>query len=115
MQVLQQEVYIPQNHKLNINIPENIPKGKANIVVAFESIASKRQEIDLTKTDIIKSTETVAQEINKISFDYIKKDPMKHLISISIKDEIEDLSGVKPYQHISDSAGYVHDLRRKRR
>jgi len=47
---------------------------------------------------------------------YTKKDPMKHISSISYDyDDSEDLSDVKPFSHIEDSAKYIHDLRREKR
>ncbi len=45
---------------------------------------------------------------------YTKKDPMKHLHEIKYEDDGEDLSDVKPYSHVEDSAVYVHNLRRER-
>jgi len=41
---------------------------------------------------------------------YTKKDPLQHIHKI----EYEDLSDTKPYNHIEDSAQYIHDLRRER-
>jgi len=45
---------------------------------------------------------------------FVKKDPMKHIGSISY-DDSEDLSDVKPFSHIEDSAKYIHDLRRAKK
>ena len=45
---------------------------------------------------------------------YTKKDPLKHLHKVKVEFDDEDLSDVKPYSHIEDSAQYIHDLRRKR-
>lgn len=47
---------------------------------------------------------------------YIKKDPMKYLhkIEYDYEDDDEDLSDVKPYNHVEDVALYVHNLRRVR-
>ncbi len=45
---------------------------------------------------------------------YTKKDPLKYLHKIEREYDDEDLSDVKPYSHIEDSAQYIHDLRRKR-
>ena len=45
---------------------------------------------------------------------YTKKDPMKHLHAIEHDNDDEDLSDVKPYGHIEDSASYIHNLRRVR-
>lgn len=46
---------------------------------------------------------------------YKKKDPLKHLRTIEYEhDDGEDLSDVKPYSHIKDSAKYVHNLRREK-
>ena len=45
---------------------------------------------------------------------YSKKDPMKYIRKINYEDDGEDLSDVKPYSHIKDSAKYIHDLRRGR-
>ena len=44
---------------------------------------------------------------------YTKKDPLKHLHSITYECD-EDLSDVIPYSHIEDSAEYIHNLRQKR-
>ena len=43
---------------------------------------------------------------------YTKKDPLKHLHKIEREYDEEDLSDVKPFDHIEDSAKYIHDLRR---
>ena len=45
---------------------------------------------------------------------YTKKDPLKYLHKIKREYDDEDLSDVRPYSHIEDSAQYIHDLRRKR-
>jgi len=46
---------------------------------------------------------------------YQKRDPKQYSHKIEYHDELdEDLSDVKPYSHIEDSAKYVHDLRRER-
>jgi len=46
---------------------------------------------------------------------YKKKDPRKHMHKIVyMDDDNEDLSDVKPYAHVEDSAKYIHDLRRQR-
>jgi len=46
---------------------------------------------------------------------YKKKDPRKHMHKIVyIDNDNEDLSDVKPYAHVEDSAKYVHNLRRQR-
>ena len=53
------------------------------------------------------------QKKDKIEFQ--KKDPKKHIRKrIYIDEDDEDLSDVKPYAHIEDSAKYIHDLRRVR-
>ena len=44
---------------------------------------------------------------------YIKKDPLKYLHKIEREYDDEDLSDVKPFGHIADSAKYIHDLRRQ--
>lgn len=71
-----------------------------------------------------KSLEDVVSEAMKIFLDknkgddeliYIKKDPMKHLHKIEYTDDGEDLSDVKPYSDVEDSALYVHKLRRERK
>ncbi len=46
---------------------------------------------------------------------FAKKDPMKHISSISCDNDGEDLSDVKPFSHIEDSAKYIHGLRREKR
>ncbi len=70
-----------------------------------------------------KALEDVVSEAMKLFLDmhkkddalvYTKKDPMKHLHKIKYDDDGEDLSDVKPYSHIEDSALYVHNLRRER-
>lgn len=48
------------------------------------------------------------------SISFQKKDPKKHSHAIPYTDDGEDLTDVKPYAHIEDSARYVHDLRRQR-
>lgn len=46
---------------------------------------------------------------------YTKKDPMKYLNKIEYEDDGEDLSDVKPFSHVEDSALYVHNMRREKR
>ncbi len=36
MLALQQNVYIPENHKLQINIPSNIPTGENELFMVFQ-------------------------------------------------------------------------------
>jgi hypothetical protein len=45
---------------------------------------------------------------------YAKKNPLNHLHKIEKEFDDEDLSDVKPFSHIEDSAKYIHDLRMKR-
>ncbi len=87
------EAYIENNEMRVINFPKNIFKGK-HWKVNIEPIEEIR--------DIIGNHEFV----------YTKKDPMKHLTKIECNDDLEDLSDVKLYSHITDSAKYIHDLRR---
>jgi hypothetical protein len=70
-----------------------------------------------------KSLEDVVSEAMKLFLDmntkndeliYVKKDPMKHLHKVEYEDDGEDLSDVKPYSHVENSALYVHNLRRER-
>ena len=45
---------------------------------------------------------------------YKKKDPLKHMRTITYVDtDDDDLSDVKPYAHVEDSGKYIHDLRRE--
>lgn len=72
----------------------------------------------------IKAVEELASEALKMFLEmnkqddeliYTKKDPLKHLHKIEyIHDDGEYLNDVKPYSHVEDAAGYVHDLRRVR-
>ena len=52
------------------------------------------------------------QKENKLI--YQKKDPLKHLHKIKYEYDDEDLSDIKLFDHIEDSAQYIHDLRRQR-
>ena len=45
---------------------------------------------------------------------YQKKDPLKHLHKIKYEYDNEDLSDIRPFDHIEDSARYIHNLRRQR-
>ena len=45
---------------------------------------------------------------------FTKKDPMQHIVKINFDDDGEDLSDVKPYSQVEDSAKYIHELRRER-
>jgi len=45
---------------------------------------------------------------------YIKQDPMKHIVRTDYEDDGEDLSDIKLYTHVKDSAQYIHDLRREK-
>jgi hypothetical protein len=70
-----------------------------------------------------KAIEDVVSEAMKLFLDthkkadeivYSKKDPMQHISKIKYEDDGEDLSDVKLYTHVEDSAKYIHDLRRER-
>ncbi|PHS40059.1 MAG: hypothetical protein COB07_04905 [Sulfurovum sp.] len=69
-----------------------------------------------------RAVEDVAQEairyfMNKQKEDkflYTKKDPLKHLHKIEVDFDDEDLSDVKLFDHIEDSAKYIHNLRKQR-
>ena len=72
-----------------------------------------------------KATEEIVTDALKIFLDinnqnnelnYTKKNPMEHLRKIKYNDEndSEDLSDVKLYSHVVDTAQYVHNLRRTR-
>ena len=70
-----------------------------------------------------KAIEDVVSEAMKLFLDthkkddeivFTKKDPMQHILKIKYEDDGEDLSDVKPYSHIENSAQYIHDLRRER-
>ena len=71
-----------------------------------------------------KNLDDVANEAMNLFFEflkqddeliYVKRDPMKHLRNTIYIDDDEDLSDVKPYAHIEDSALYIHNLRKKKR
>ena len=62
----------------------------------------------------IESVEEIKDNSDTKQFSYIKKDPMNHLSEIKYNDDMEDLSDVKLYNHIDDSAKYIHNLRRER-
>lgn len=53
--------------------------------------------------------------LSKKKFDFEKKDPKKYSSKIQYDSDNEDLSDVKPYDHVEDSGQYVHDLRRQNR
>lgn len=70
-----------------------------------------------------KAIEDVVSEAMKLFLDtykkddeliYVKKDPMQHISNVKYEDDGEDLSDVTPYNHVEDSAKYIHDLRRER-
>ncbi len=68
--------------------------------------------------DVVNDAMKLFLDINKKEDEIVfaKKDPMKHISSISYDyDDSEDLSDVKPFSHIEDSAKYIHDLRRAKR
>jgi len=51
----------------------------------------------------------------KNKFNYKKKDPKKHMRKIVyMANDDEDLTDVKPYAYVEDSAKYIHNLRRQR-
>ncbi|MBD3793371.1 MAG: hypothetical protein IE889_04325 [Campylobacterales bacterium] len=64
----------------------------------------------------VEALELFMERFNKKEkFHYTKRDPKKYMHKIEYNDENdENLSDVKPYAHIEDSAKYIHDLRRKR-
>ena len=70
-----------------------------------------------------KAIEDVVSEAMKLFLDthkkddeivYTTKDPMQHISKIKYEDDGEDLSDVNLYNHVEDSAKYIHDLRRER-
>ncbi len=73
-----------------------------------------KKAIEDVVSDAMKLFLDMNKKEDKIVF--VKKDPMKHISSISYDyDDSEDLSDVKPFSHIEDSAKYIHDLRREKR
>ncbi len=54
MQTIQQEIYIPENHHLNLNIdiPKNIPTGLMDVCLIFQNKVkdvNKNKQVDLLK------------------------------------------------------------------
>jgi len=78
----------------------------------FEYAKLKKKKIEEVVVEAMKQFLDKQTEEDEIV--YLKKDPMNHIHKINYEDDGEDLSDVKPYSHIEDSAKYIHDLRRKR-
>jgi len=78
----------------------------------FEYAKLKKKKIEDVVVEAMKQFLDKQTEEDEIV--YSKKDPIRHIHKINYEDDGEDLSDVKPYSHIEDSAKYIHDLRRKR-
>ena len=79
-----------------------------------EFAKSQQKAVEEVAVDAMKYFMSMKKEDTK--FVYTKKDPLKHMHKITYDyDENEDLSDVKPYSHVEDSALYIHELRRKKR
>ena len=75
----------------------------------------KQQKQDLEEITIETLNTFIDSFQKKEKFKFKKKDPRKHSHKIEyIDDDNEDLSDVKPYAHVEESAKYIHDLRRQR-
>ena len=80
---------------------------------AFKKYAKQQKK---ALDDVVSEAMKLFLDVNKQDNEliYIKQDPMQHIVKSDYKDDGEDLSDVKPYSHIEDSALYVHNLRRER-
>ena len=68
MQALQQEVYIPKNHLLNIKVPKEIPSGKTEICIVFQKAIHVSNDENTFKGELLELT-TFAQgkRVNKFT------------------------------------------------
>jgi len=78
----------------------------------IEFVKQQKQDLEEVTIEALKNFIDLFHQKKK--FDFKKKDPRKHSRTIKYIDD-EDLSDIKPYSHIKDSAKYVHDLRREKR
>jgi len=79
----------------------------------LEYVKTTKQTIEEAALDAINK----AINSSKKKLAYQVKDPLKHLHTINYADDdlSADLSDVKPYSHIKDSALYIHNLRREKK
>ena len=77
----------------------------------FEYAKLKKKKIEEVVVEAMKQFLDKQTEEDEIV--YIKKDPMKHIRKPSYEYD-EDLCDDVALTHITDSAKYIHDLRRKK-
>jgi len=80
----------------------------------LEYVKVKKQTIEDVALDAINKL----IDTSKKKLVYKVKDPLKHLhkVNYNYDEDISDgLDDVKPYNHIENSAVYVHNLRRKKK
>jgi len=64
MLALQQNVYIPKNHKLQIDIPQNIPAGENELFMVFQpKVTEKHKRINFSQYKI-----NVFKDIDSVKF-----------------------------------------------
>ncbi len=75
MQALKQEVYIQENHQLNIKIPDTIPAGKTELLLVFQPSSSPS---DKTKTkNLLEEFKDLKMKYSNLSADPIAIDITK--------------------------------------
>ena len=77
-----------------------------------EYAKQQKKAIEDVVSDAMKLFLEINNKDDEITF--TKKDPMKHILKREYLDDGEDLSDVKPYSYVEDSAKYIHNLRRER-
>jgi len=92
-----------------------------NITLKIENAEIEEQLSKLIREQKEVTIETLKKFLSALGSDadetlnYRKKDPTKHSKPIIYLDnEHEDLHDVIPYQHVTDSAKYIHELRRQK-
>ena len=76
-----------------------------------EYAKQQKKAIEEVVSDAMELFLEIHSKDNKLS--YTKKDPMKHLHKVEYEDDGENLSDVKLYAQVEDSALYIHKLRRE--
>jgi len=78
-----------------------------------EYAKQQKKAIEDVVSDAMKLFLDIHAQEDKLIF--IKKDPKKHMREIRYEDDGEDLSDVKLFSHVEDSALYIHKLRREKK
>ncbi len=85
MQTLKQNIYIPENHKLQLKLPDSIPIGETEVLLVFQpsiNITSKKE------TNTVDELDDIIFSIQKNLSKDIKNKSYDELLFESLKDRI---------------------------